>query len=140
MRSLKSIYSEKDTKFCNIYTIVLSYGVPVKSTVEILQNFVEALGGLQATINPSLTKAAFRRARVEGNDRNFFVRMYLKQRGEAKSRQLFRASSVMRNCYFTLELSDEIWGPDALSYDDVQKLVFKYKLCTYISSRKLQPE
>ena len=51
----------------------------------------------------------------------------MKQRGEAKSRQLFRASSVMRNCYFTLELSDEIWGPDALSYDDVQKLVFKYK-------------
>ena len=33
----------------------------------------------------------------------------------------------MRNCYFTSELSDEIWGPDALSYDDVQKLVFKYK-------------
>ena len=31
----------------------------------------------------------------------------------------------MRNCYFTSELSDEIWGPDALSYDDVQKLVFK---------------
>ena len=66
--------------------------------------------------------------------------MYLKQRGEAKSRQFFRASSVMRNCYFTSELSDEIWGPDALSYDDVQKLVFKYKYVKFISSRELQPE
>ena len=66
--------------------------------------------------------------------------MYLKPKGGGKSRQLFRASSVMRNCYFTSELGDEIWGPDALSYDDVQKLVFKYKYVKFISSRELQPE
>ena len=37
---LKFIYSEKATKFCEISTRDLTYVVPVKSTVEILQNFV----------------------------------------------------------------------------------------------------
>ena len=37
---LKFIYSEKATKFCKISTLDLSYVVPVKSTVEISQNFV----------------------------------------------------------------------------------------------------
>jgi hypothetical protein len=34
------MYSEKATKFCEISTVDLSYVVPVKSTVEISQNFV----------------------------------------------------------------------------------------------------
>jgi hypothetical protein len=38
--SVKFIYSEKATKFCEISTIDLSYVVKVKSTVEISQNFV----------------------------------------------------------------------------------------------------
>ena len=38
--SLKFIYSEKATKFCEISTLDLSYVVTVKSTVEISQNFV----------------------------------------------------------------------------------------------------
>ena len=37
---LKFMYSEKATQFCEISTVDLSYVVPVKSTVEILQNFV----------------------------------------------------------------------------------------------------
>ena len=37
---LKFIYSEKATKFCKISTLLLSYVVPVKSKVEISQNFV----------------------------------------------------------------------------------------------------
>ena len=37
---IKFIYSEKDTKFCEISTVDLSCVVPVKSMVEILQNFV----------------------------------------------------------------------------------------------------
>ena len=37
---LKFIYSEKATKFCEISTLLLSYVVPVKSKVKILQNFV----------------------------------------------------------------------------------------------------
>ena len=37
---LKFIYSEKATKFCEIFTLLLSYVVPVKSKVKILQNFV----------------------------------------------------------------------------------------------------
>ena len=38
--NLNFIYSEKVTKFWEISTVDLSYVVPVKSTVEILQNFV----------------------------------------------------------------------------------------------------
>ena len=37
---MKFIYSEKATKFCKIFTLLLSYVVPVKSKVKILQNFV----------------------------------------------------------------------------------------------------
>ena len=37
---LKFIYSEKATKFCEISSLLLSYVVPAKSKVEILQNFV----------------------------------------------------------------------------------------------------
>ena len=37
---VKFIYSEKPTRFCEISTVNLSYVVPVKSTVEISQNFV----------------------------------------------------------------------------------------------------
>ena len=37
---IKLIYLEKTTKFCKISTVDLSYVVPVKSMVEISQNFV----------------------------------------------------------------------------------------------------
>ena len=37
---LKLINSEKATKLCKIFTLLLSYVVPVKSKVKILQNFV----------------------------------------------------------------------------------------------------
>ena len=37
---VKFIYSEKATKYCEISTIDLFYVVPVKFTVELLQNFV----------------------------------------------------------------------------------------------------
>ena len=37
---LKFIHSEKATKFCKIFTLLLSYVVPVKSKVKILQNLV----------------------------------------------------------------------------------------------------
>ena len=37
---LKFIYSEKATKFCEIFNFLLSYVVPVKSEVKISQNFV----------------------------------------------------------------------------------------------------
>ena len=37
---LKIKHSEKATKFCEISTLLLSYVVPVKSKVEISQNFV----------------------------------------------------------------------------------------------------
>ena len=37
--SIKLIYSEKATNFCEISAVDLSYVVPVKSTLEISQNF-----------------------------------------------------------------------------------------------------
>ena len=37
---LKFVYSEKATKFCEICTLLLTTVHPVKSKVEILQNFV----------------------------------------------------------------------------------------------------
>ena len=37
---LKFIYSEKATKFCEIFTLLLSYAVPVKSKEKISQYFV----------------------------------------------------------------------------------------------------
>ena len=37
---VKFIYSEKATKFCEIFTLLLSYVVPVKNKVKISQNFV----------------------------------------------------------------------------------------------------
>ena len=37
---LKFIYSEEATKFWEIFTLLLSYVVPVKSRVKISQNFV----------------------------------------------------------------------------------------------------
>ena len=37
---VKLIYSKKATQFCEIFTLLLSYAVPVKSKVKILQNFV----------------------------------------------------------------------------------------------------
>ena len=40
MCTVKFTYSEKATKFCEIFTLLLSYVVPVKSKVKILQNFV----------------------------------------------------------------------------------------------------
>ena len=36
----KFIYSEKARKFCEIFTLLLSYVVPVKSKVKVSQNFV----------------------------------------------------------------------------------------------------
>ena len=37
---LKIVYSEKATKFYEIFSLLLSYVVPVKSKVKISQNFV----------------------------------------------------------------------------------------------------
>ena len=41
---LKFIYSQRATKFCKIFTVLLSPVVPVKSKVKILQNFVAFSG------------------------------------------------------------------------------------------------
>ena len=40
IKQVKFIYSEKATKFCEIFTLLLSYVVPVKSKVKISQNIV----------------------------------------------------------------------------------------------------
>ena len=38
---LKFIYSEKATKFCEIFTLLLSYVVPVKSKVKISKKIMD---------------------------------------------------------------------------------------------------
>ena len=38
--AIKFIYSEKATKFCEIFTLLLCYVVLVKSKVKVSQNFV----------------------------------------------------------------------------------------------------
>ena len=55
MNIVKFIYSEKATKFCEISTLLLSYVVPVKSKVEISQNFV-AFSEYMNFINPESPK------------------------------------------------------------------------------------
>ena len=47
---VKFIYSEKATKFCEISTLDLPYVVPVKSTLEISQNFVAFLEYMKFTM------------------------------------------------------------------------------------------
>ena len=43
MYAVKFIYSEKATKFCEIFPLLLSYVLQVKSNGKILQNFVAFL-------------------------------------------------------------------------------------------------
>ena len=56
---VKFIYSEKVTKFCKIFTLILSYVVPVKSKVEILQNFVAFLEYMNFTTLQARTTLSF---------------------------------------------------------------------------------
>ena len=53
---VKFIYSEKATKFCEISTLFLSNVVPVKSKVEILQNFVAFSENMNFTLEQSWFK------------------------------------------------------------------------------------
>ena len=59
---LKFIYSEKVTKFCEIFSLLLSYLVPVKSKVKISQNFLAFLECMNF-INVSKANLAFILAR-----------------------------------------------------------------------------
>ena len=43
-------YSEKATKFCEIFTLLLPYAVPVKSKVKISQNFVASSEFMNFTV------------------------------------------------------------------------------------------
>ena len=52
---LKFMYSEKATKFCEIFTLLLSYVVPVESKVKISQNFL----AFSEYTNFTLTKLMF---------------------------------------------------------------------------------
>ena len=50
---LKFIYSEKTTNFCEIFTLLLSYVVPVKSKVKILAAFSEYMNFTSQSSNKS---------------------------------------------------------------------------------------
>ena len=51
---VKFIYSEKATKFCEIFTLLLPYVVPVKSKLKILQNFVAFSEYMNFTISKAV--------------------------------------------------------------------------------------
>ena len=59
LKSLKFMYSEKATKFCEIFTLLLSHVVPVKSMVEILQNFVAFLENMNFKILDQISSCVF---------------------------------------------------------------------------------
>ena len=55
---LKFIYSEKATKFCETFTLLLSYVVPVKSKLKISQDFVAFSEYMNFTIEMLATQLA----------------------------------------------------------------------------------
>ena len=55
---IKFIYSEKATRFCEIFAVDLSFVVSVKSTVEIAQNFVAFSENINFTSKCELFLAA----------------------------------------------------------------------------------
>ena len=57
---LKFIYSEKAAKFCGIFTLLLSYVVPVKSKLKISQNFVAFSEYMNFKVRTYLSTAVFR--------------------------------------------------------------------------------
>ena len=61
--SVKFIYSEKATKFCEIFTLLLSYVVPVKSKVKISQNCVAFSEYMNFTSSGELSKSPFDKSR-----------------------------------------------------------------------------
>ena len=64
------IESEKATKFCEISTVDLSYVVPVKSTVEISQNFVafsEYMNFTKGYVIYANSKMLYTICRIESN-------------------------------------------------------------------------
>ena len=56
---VKLIYSEKATKFCKIFTLLLSYVVPVKRTVKILLNFMAFSEYINVNILNFIYRCAF---------------------------------------------------------------------------------
>ena len=56
---VKFIYSEKATKCCEIFILLLSYGVPVKSKMKILQNFVAFSEYMNFEMNFKVQRSAF---------------------------------------------------------------------------------
>ena len=74
---LKFIYSEKATKFCEIFTLLLTVCTVVKSKVKISQNFVAFSEYMNFTnknstsklISPSCSHVAYVRSR-EGENNN----------------------------------------------------------------------
>ena len=72
--NLKFIYSEKATKFCEIFTLLLSYAVPVKSKVKISQNFVTFSEYMNFTIN---WQGAWHSSSVKNKERLFqFIKKF----------------------------------------------------------------
>ena len=67
---LKFKYSEKATKFCEIFTLLLSYVVPVKSKVKISQNVVAFSEYMNFTKSLFLARVIFIEPETAGKPAN----------------------------------------------------------------------
>ena len=89
---LKFIYSGRTTKFCEIFTLLLSYVVPVKSKAKILRfsNFVAFSQYLNFSV----------------------VNMKLHQSLERKKRQLSLEKKILMTCHRTLLEDSQVCPKD----------------------------
>ena len=101
-KSIKFIYSEKATKFCESSTLLLSYGVQVKSKVEIFHNFV----AFSEYMNFS-SVAYFTRARIEKTQSHPIRSLSFNY---AAKYQL-QLDSIQKRAYFYEEVFYFFYGP-----------------------------
>ena len=67
------MYSEKAKKFCEIFTLLLPYEVPVKSKAKISQNFVAFSEYMNFTSVSTLTDRISLSLGHEGEEYSYFV-------------------------------------------------------------------
>ena len=113
---LKFIYSEEATKVCEIFTLILSHVVPVKSKVKILQNFVAFSGYMNFISALWMVSSKFRK-RLHGNKitellihNSFFLSM--------PRTKVYKYSSVLFFCFQSISFDNLGLDKKKLLLDD----------------------
>ena len=86
--NVKFIYSEKATTFCEISTLLLSYLVPVKSKMEISQNFLAFSEYIINEYTRSTLQQLSEYTRLVGTYLRPFTRIFQFQQLKKKSQQI----------------------------------------------------